>query len=270
MPGTLVPDDEFIEGFERHISNLEVLTERGISSETIAATLRWIADQQSIAVPNSTTPSAMGSLVELIFNKIYPLKAGSKSNRSEKNDIKRRCVSVYDTGSMEASSTAVILKTCLLLPLSHDAHLIPEPSSTGELDKGVSTIIVLCTNGMFEKRRSLDNLSKVNLLRHPGEQPPRLLPLVCEDSFHFPPKDMQLQLEAVGLKGDKVELINNFVFALFKEITIEFDAQHMGESQLQLAAKNVAMRLLTKPTTLVNGISTVYLFASSPEKISTI
>eukprot|EP00971_Amphidinium_carterae_P258646 5133621-Amphidinium_carterae.1 len=32
-----------------------------------------------------------------------------------------------------------------------------------------------------------------------GEQPPRLLPLVCEHAFNFPPKDMQPQLEALSV-----------------------------------------------------------------------
>jgi len=259
MAGCVVPDDAFIEGLESQISNLEVLTERGICTETIADALRWIGYQQFLTVQNSVTPSAMATLLDLLFSKIHRLQASKlHGNKSDKNETKRKCVTVYDTGSIEASSTAEILKKCLLLPLSHEALLIPEPLNTGEIGEGVTTIIVLCTRGIFEKRRSLDNLLSINLLEHPGEQPPRLLPLVCEHAFNFPPKDMQPQLEAVGLKGDQVEQISSFAVSLFKEIAIQFVAQHMGESQLRLAAKNVANRLLSKPATLVNGIQNVY------------
>eukprot|EP00971_Amphidinium_carterae_P072061 1425170-Amphidinium_carterae.1 len=88
----------------------------------------------------------------------------------------------------------------MTMPLLVNGHhdLIPHPIDDPEAalaKEPASTIIVLCTNGMFENRAFLTIIARMNRIMAPQTG---LLPLIAEQSFRFPPADISMQLQRTG------------------------------------------------------------------------
>ena len=62
LPSHILPDEAFITELSQRISDMEVLTENGISEEIIADTLRWIAGNPTIHVPATITHQIMDTV----------------------------------------------------------------------------------------------------------------------------------------------------------------------------------------------------------------
>eukprot|EP00971_Amphidinium_carterae_P097066 1921171-Amphidinium_carterae.1 len=240
FPGSCLPDEEFIQDLDKRIWNLDILTESGLSKDILQLTFRWLMDQLLLDVPRRASPPAMASLAECIlgraktldFNPIMSMVCTVSVNTPE-----TQCVSVYDRRNMEAAATAEILKRCLAARAS---KLVPEPLLDWGTVKHVAAVVVLCTHGLFDNTHSLDILAGISVF---GESAPRLVPVLCDPYFSFPTSEKQSDLEALGIAREQAEVVLDLASALLKEIAIQFMAMHMGEAQMERAAKSVALRL---------------------------
>eukprot|EP00403_Amphidinium_massartii_P010841 CAMPEP_0178412102 /NCGR_PEP_ID=MMETSP0689_2-20121128/21838_1 /TAXON_ID=160604 /ORGANISM="Amphidinium massartii, Strain CS-259" /LENGTH=302 /DNA_ID=CAMNT_0020033331 /DNA_START=72 /DNA_END=978 /DNA_ORIENTATION=+ len=161
-------------------------------------------------------------------------------------------ISIFDRSNMEAAATAFILKKFILPHLSDVALKIPEPLEEATIQHPPSVALVVCTQGAFDNR---DMLKVLMSLSNNATSLPSLTPVISDPSFRFPPSDCRAMLLALGFKEEEAEAISSIMATLFKEIAINFVAQHYGEGQLEVAAKDLARRLhkASRPTPLSMG-----------------
>jgi len=269
LPSCELPDEEFLENLSQAICNIEVLTENGIAMNIVRDTMVWMREQPSIKVPGIVNSDLMNTLVQRLIGKdatditmdnLIAAAAPFSPKATLAGSVgSRRTTMVYHHANMEAGATAYVLKKLLVPLLSHDTEKIPAmlESPQDPLNLNSATIVVVCTNGIFEDPEMMQVLLQIPSFTG------ALLPVLSEQVFRFPPKDHSNQIQKVmpsDLTVDDANTIALVVQALFKEIAIHFVAQHAGESNLHLAAGDVAKRLLTMKG--MKGTASSYIKAS--------
>eukprot|EP00971_Amphidinium_carterae_P245118 4867022-Amphidinium_carterae.1 len=171
---------------------------------------------------------------------------------------------LYDLSNTEAAATTCVLRKMLVPIFAHDTAKVPMALESEVIPSETQTVCVLCTHGIFE------NPSVLKLLTKLPEHCPNMLPVICEQAFRFPSRHMSHHLQGslpVGMGMQDANIIGMVVHALFKEIAINFVAQHAGEANLRLSAEDVAKRLDTQGRTstlqLHNSMNMILRKASS-------
>jgi len=259
LPSCQLPDNQYIAEIEHAVENLQVLFENGITISIIRNTLNWIRDQPRIVTPFTVNDSVLITVTDLLLHgrgNTEPI-----ASIAPVIDARAECPTFYDNGNLEAVAAAYVLKK-MTMPLLVNGHhdLIPHPIDDPEAalaKEPASTIIVLCTNGMFENRAFLTIIARMNRIMAPQTG---LLPLIAEQSFRFPPADISMQLQRTGSLVDREDPVSAaasaiaaLVQSLFKTIGMPFYTQSASEAELRLAAHQITKRLLMKQLSKSKG-----------------
>jgi hypothetical protein len=156
---------------------------------------------------------------------------------------------VCDT-CLESQATALVLCKIVTQHTMHESTMIPQLlPADGELPSTATICIFILKNGVFSCRSFMQYLISA------GMQEIKHIPIIAEDSFRFPSKSLEQELQVTlpGLLstfGRKDEIDSDVVFRLvqdiFKEIAVVFAPQDYSSTDtlLKLKASQVAQRLL--------------------------
>lgn len=228
--------DTFIHKFASEV-NMECLIENGMDITMVQDTLRWIRGLPPV-VCDCSDPMLVADLVACFEG--APDTRATKSTRTPR--LEASIGILVDSANFEGVASALVL--CLLLApaLVQAQHLQPRMlKDRSDTPEGMFFLVVVCTNGCFMNHDFLWLLC--------GDERMDMLPVVAEEGFRFPTRDLLDGLSAGGaaalaLGDDRdPEALSRVVTKLFKEIAVPFSPQMASDSALRLSARQVSARL---------------------------
>jgi len=159
---------------------------------------------------------------------------------------------------VEAVAGGHFLQKLLLPQLADDQALVPSilPYDQ-ELPETADTVLLFCTSGCFTQTHFIRTIVGA------AARKLKILPVIAEDSFRVPGKDVRKQLHAAlpaGLEmgGYSTEDVAAIIWDVFKQIAVSFTPNASSDMVLQLRSREIASRVrghsVSRVLTLYEGL----------------
>jgi len=257
LPGAPEIKAAFLAGW-RDAIDVQLLTERGFSVQTLEDTLMWINDVHTIEVPAYLSRPIMDGIIRRMHMRHDAVKVKvvhreeilrdcangvSEGSLGSADCMGKACHLLFDTSSLEAAATAYVLQRMLMPLVPENQDLVPsllESEDESWLVRHRSLSLVVCMNGTFEKPAML------KMLMATYERRCLACPVLAETSFRFPPQDTITWLSNAAPSGIPVSsypLLQTVVVKLFKEIAASFEPSHASMTILEVNAREILRRI---------------------------
>jgi hypothetical protein len=255
FPDFVPADNEFIKTYGETV-DVSCLGGHGIGVEKIQAMLSWLRDIPDIKLAQNLSNAYVEKLSSQILSSTFDgtaleaaAKPGRKTLEAIKGNNQTQVAIITDMTNMESVSTGLILCKMVARLTSHIAGMIPYLLPDGEeMTHAYNKVIFVLSNGAFTNSHFLRNLLQA------GKAKSQFIPIIAEDGFRFPSKDMlqELSLEFPSLMAKysiqaPSHVMLNLIKDVFKEIAIVFAPQDYSSTEqlLKTKAENTAQRLLS-------------------------
>jgi len=256
FPGFEYPEDSFLERYEEHVPDANMLSGHGISLDLLKTALRWLQSRTTIALPHDMSNSLMKELADTLV----------KTQRSKKIDgqhlalgqdaamaltTERHAGSKFsnyilaNTANWESQCTALVLQRLLAPLMSSEPQEIPQvfKDSSDDLAPSCKQLCLICDTAIFRSPLA------VNILLQAAKQDIAVLPVVSEATFRFPTPQYLTEIAATAeefLKQAEAEYTGaqfaRVVNRIFKEIAVELNPQD-AELALKMRSQAIHNRL---------------------------
>jgi len=184
MQDFVPPDDSWIRSYQDHVSDLSVLTSRGMTLTWVQDTFRWLGSQPELVMPEKPSKHTIDHLTARLVQTPDTSKQELLAEADGLPDT--NVFVVLDHENFEAIATGHIL--CMLLKehfiqehFIHDVGNLPFilPRETKWPPRGDS-LMLLCTRGCLQQEFVLRAIGST------AQSAERLLPILADEDFCFP------------------------------------------------------------------------------------
>ncbi|CAE7252522.1 unnamed protein product [Symbiodinium microadriaticum] len=245
LPGFVMPDQQFVEAYEKFVPSVKELAVHGITLEQVRDSLTWCSSLERFDVVGCD-PEMLTQAVGWLVGNDATLKHSSVVSESRSMSVEGTTYLILaDTTHMEPQAAAYSLYMVLgakFLELSFKGSLRvmrAEDRVDALSDSGTTQALLLLTAGCLEIPQMASWLLQLGRLSSSF-----VLPVVAEDSFQFPALGSS-NLAALSDEFDDsdMKLYTQIQEAVFQEISVPFMPRSSNARQLDLQAKIIVERL---------------------------
>jgi len=232
MPDAQLPNEPFIKGYgTEEASSMECLRTENVSLPEVQETLRWILGMPRIEVSLPLGRPMLRTLAAKLCGKD---KAADTGKAATSANLQPEHFILCDPSNLEAVAAAYVLQSMLVPHFLKTMDALPLVLSDGEdLDEDGVSVVLLLSVGVLERGSCLQTLIRA------ADFSMRVLPVLLEDSFRFPPR---AELEQLCARAGEVGAVD-VVEGILREIGVQFQPQYASQEVLEVGATAIARRI---------------------------
>jgi len=238
-----IPSTAWIDDIDKHTPEILGLTEYGMATADVKSAMHELVNHTQIRIVGSIGHSLMDELAKALAGQ-SPSKRADNFRIGPLTDpmpATAQTVILTDSTDLEAVACGLMLRKLMLPRIGLHQDWFPFVLPPDEkLPKTAKCVLLVCSSGIFQQRCVL------NALLDGARQSVSVVPIVSDELFRFPTKELLLeQLPVVCSLCDEPDAVSQIILDIFMEIAVVFQPSVASEIVLDIKAREVASRLLT-------------------------